>query len=67
VAQLFARPRGCGTKYVKVGSARIGRNGRFVVRAAPLRVPGGVAVYRVRARLPGRIVSYTLPQTVAAR
>jgi hypothetical protein len=67
VAQLFARPRGCGTKYVKVGSARIGRNGRFVVRAAPLRVAGGVAVYRVRARLPRRIVSFTLPQTVASR
>jgi hypothetical protein len=67
VATLFARRRGCGTKYVKIGSARIGRNGRFVVRAAPLRSAGPVAVYRVRARLPGRIVSYTLPQTVAAR
>jgi hypothetical protein len=67
VTKLFARPRGCRTKYVQIGSARIGRDGRFVVRAAPLRAAGGVAVYRVRARLPKRIVSYTLPQTIASR
>jgi Bacterial Ig domain len=68
VAVLFARPRGCDKDktYVRIGSARIGRNGRFTVRAKPL--PGvGVAVYRVRAKLPRRIVSFTLPRTIAGR
>jgi hypothetical protein len=66
VAELFARPRGCGKTYVRVGRARIGRDGRFVVRAAPLRGVS-VAVYRVRATLPGRIRSFTLPQAIASR
>jgi len=36
VAELFARPRGCDKAYTRIGSARIGRDGRFTVRAAPL-------------------------------
>lgn len=63
---MYARPRGCGTRYVRIGRARLRRDGRFVVKAAPL---SGVevAVYRVTARLPGRGRSFTLPQTIARR
>ncbi|MEA2138906.1 MAG: hypothetical protein QOG56_2056 [Solirubrobacteraceae bacterium] len=68
VAVLYARPRGCGPSatYRRIGSARIGRDGRFSVRGKPL--PGvAVAVYRVRAKLPLKIVSFTLPQAIAGR
>ena len=66
VVQLSARPRGCGTRSVRIGQARLRRDGRFVVKAAPLK---GVdlAVYRVSARLRARVRTFTLPQTIARR
>jgi hypothetical protein len=65
IVRLNARPRGCSTRYVRIGQARLRRDGRFVVKAAPLK---GVelAVYRVSARL-GRLRTFTLPQTIARR
>jgi hypothetical protein len=66
IVRLAGRPRGCGTRYVRIGQSRLRRDGRFVVKAAPLK---GVqlAVYRVSARLSGRSVTFTLPQTIARR
>ena len=66
VVELFARERGCGKVYRRVGRARLRRDGRFAVSARPL-AGVDVAVYRVSARLPGRGRSYTLPQTIARR
>ena len=63
---LFARERGCGTSYRRVGRARVRGQGRFTVSARPL-AGVGVAVYRVSMRLSGRGRSYTLPQTIARR
>jgi len=66
VVSLYARPRGCNTRYVRIGQARLRRDRRFVVKAPPL---AGVdlAVYRVTARLGGNNRSFTLPQTIARR
>ena len=66
VVELFARERGCGKTYRRVGRARIRRNGRFSVSARPL-AGVDVAVYRVSARLRGLGRSYSLPQTIARR
>jgi hypothetical protein len=63
VVDLYARPRGCGKRYVRVGRARLRRDGRFTVSAPPLKGVG-VAVYRASTRLPGGR-SFTLPQTIA--
>jgi hypothetical protein len=61
---LFARPRGCGTKRTQIGRARLHRNGSFTVSGKPL--PGvAVAVYQARAKLSGRHVTFSLPQTIA--
>jgi hypothetical protein len=66
IVRLYARPRGCGTRYVRIGQARLRRDRRFVVKARPL---AGVdlAVYRVSARLGAKLRSFTLPQTIARR
>ncbi len=66
VVELFARERGCGKTYRRVGRARIRRNGRFSVSARPL-AGVDIAVYRVSARLRGLGRSYSLPQTIARR
>jgi len=66
VVTLFARERGCDKAYRRVGRARTRRDGRFSVSARPL-AGVDVAVYRVRARLRGKGLSYTLPQTIARR
>jgi hypothetical protein len=64
--RLLARPRGCGTKRVQVGRARLRRDGSFRVSGSPL--PGvDVAVYQARVKLRGRGVSFSLPQTIARR
>jgi hypothetical protein len=66
VVRLLARPRGCGTRRVQVGTARLRRDGSFRVSAKPL--PGvDVAVYQARTKVRGRGVTYTLPQTIARR
>jgi hypothetical protein len=65
VIDLYARPRGCGKQYVRVGRARLARNGAFTVSAPPLKGVD-VAVYRATTRLPGGR-TFTLPQTIAAR
>jgi hypothetical protein len=64
IVRLDARPRGCGTRYVRIGHARLRRDGRFVVKAAPLR---GVdlAVYRASASLRADARTFSLPQTIA--
>jgi hypothetical protein len=66
VVDLYARPRGCGKgSYVRVGRARLARNGAFTVSGPPLKGVS-VAVYRATTRLPrGR--TFTLPQTIARR
>ena len=66
VVELFARERGCGKTYRRVGRAHIRRNGRFSVSARPL-AGVDIAVYRVSARLRGLGRSYSLPQTIARR
>jgi hypothetical protein len=66
VVDLFARPRGCGTRYVRVGRARLRRDGRFTVSAPPLQ-GAAIAVYRATARLPHRGKTFSLPQTIARR
>ena len=66
VVDLFARQRGCGKTYVRIGRARLRRNGRFTVSAPPLQ-GADVAVYRASTRVPGKGRSYTLPQTIARR
>lgn len=63
VVDLYARPRGCGKQYVRVGRARLRRDGGFTVSAKPLKGVR-VAVYRASTRLPGGR-SFTLPQTIA--
>jgi hypothetical protein len=67
VVDLYARPRGCGkrTQYVRVGRARLRRDGAYSVSAPPLKGVS-VAVYRATTRLPGGR-SFTLPQTIAGR
>jgi hypothetical protein len=67
LVRLFARPRGCGTKRTQIGRARLHRDGSFRVSGKPL--PGAaVAVYQARVKLSsGRHVSFSLPQTIAAR
>ena len=66
LVRLLARPRGCGTRRVQVGSARLRRDGSFRVSGLPL--PGvDVAVYQARTKLRGRSVTFTLPQTIARR
>jgi hypothetical protein len=65
VVMLLARDRGCGkTAYRRVGRARLRRDGRFEVSAAPL-AGVDVAVYRASTRLRGLGRSYSLPQTIA--
>lgn len=66
IVELVARERGCGKTERRIGRARLRRDGRFTVSARPLQGVD-VAVYRVRARLPGFGRSYTLPQTIARR
>jgi hypothetical protein len=66
VVDLFARLRGCGKTYVRVGRARLRRDGRFVVSARPVQ-GGDIAVYRASMRVPGKGRSYSLPQTIARR
>lgn len=66
VVTLFARERGCGKSYRRIARARTRLDGRFAVSARPLQGVD-VAVYRVRARLPGKGRSYTLPQTISRR
>ena len=56
--------RGFGTRYVRVGRARLRRDGRFTVGAPPLQ-GASIAVYRATARLPHRGKTYSLPQTIA--
>jgi hypothetical protein len=65
VVDLYARPRGCAKQYVRVGRARLRRNGAFTVSAPPLQGVS-VAVYRATTRLPGGR-TFTLPQTIAGR
>jgi hypothetical protein len=65
VVDLYARPRGCGKQYVRVGRAHLRRDGGFTVSARPLKGVR-VAVYRASTRLPGGR-SFTLPQTIAGR
>jgi hypothetical protein len=66
LVRLLARPRGCNTQTTAVGKARLRRDGSFRVSAAPL-ADVDVAVYRVRTRLPRRITTFSLPQTIARR
>jgi len=64
LVRLLARPRGCGTRRTQIGRARLRRDGSFSVSGKPL--PGvDVAVYQARTRLPGRVVTFSLPQTIA--
>jgi hypothetical protein len=66
LVRLLARPRGCATQRVQVGRARLRRDGSFRVSGLPL--PGvDVAVYQARAKLRGRGVTFSLPQTIAGR
>lgn len=66
LVRLLARPRGCGTRRVQVGTARLRRDGSFRVSGKPL--PGvDVAVYQARTKVRGRGVTFTLPQTIAVR
>lgn len=65
VAYLSARPRGCDKQYVRIGRARLRRDGAFTVSAPPLKGVR-VAVYRASTRLRGGR-SFTLPQTIARR
>jgi hypothetical protein len=66
LVRLIARPRGCGTKRTQIGRARLRRDGRFTVSGRPL--PGfDVAVYQARTKLRGRVVTFSLPQTIARR
>jgi hypothetical protein len=66
VVRLIARPRGCGTRGTPIGRARLRRDGSFSVSGKPL-AGVNVAVYQARTRLPGRIVTFSLPQTIARR
>jgi Bacterial Ig domain len=66
VVRLLARARGCGTRLVQVGRARLHRDGSFRVSGRPL--PGvDVAVYQARTKVRGRGVTFSLPQTIARR
>jgi len=66
IVRLDARPRGCGTRYVRIGQARLRLDGRFVIKVAPLK---GVdlAVYRASASLRRNARTFSLPQTIARR
>jgi hypothetical protein len=66
VVRLLARPRGCGTRRTQIGSARLRRDGSFSVSGKPL-AGVDVAVYQARTRLPARITTFSLPQTIARR
>lgn len=66
LVRLLARPRGCGTRRIQVGTARLRPDGTFRVSGLPL--PGvDVAVYQARTKLRARTVTFTLPQTIARR
>jgi Big-like domain-containing protein len=66
LVRLLARPRGCGTRRIQVGRARLRRDGTFRVSGAPL--PGvDVAVYQARVKLRGRTTTFSLPQTITRR
>jgi hypothetical protein len=68
LVRLFARPRGCGTgtHRTQIGRARLHRNGTFRVSGKPL-AGVDVAVYQARVRLHGEHLTFSLPQTIAAR
>jgi len=66
IVRLLARPRGCNTRTTIVGKARLRRDGSFRVSGMPL-AGVDVAVYRVRTRLPRKITTFSLPQTIAHR
>jgi hypothetical protein len=66
LVRLFARPRGCGTQRTQIGRARLHRNRTFRVSGKPL-AGVDVAVYQARVRLHGTHVTFSLPQTIAAR
>lgn len=66
LVRLFGRPRGCGTRRTQIGRARLHGDGTFRVSGKPL--PGlDVAVYQARVRLHGKLVTFSLPQTIARR
>lgn len=66
IVRLDARPRGCGTRYVRIGQARLRRDGRFVIKVAPLK-GAELAVYRASASLRRNARTFSLPQTIARR
>jgi Big-like domain-containing protein len=66
LVRLLARPRGCGTRKTQIGRARLHRDGTFRVSGKPL-AGIDIAVYQARARLHGKRVTFSLPQTIARR
>jgi len=64
--RLIARARGCGTRRIQIGRTRLRSDGGFSVSGKPL-PDVDVAVHQARTRLPGRIVTFSLPQTIARR
>ena len=63
---LVTRRHACGGQYARVGSVRVGSDGRFRARI-PRPTESGRVTLRAQARLRGRGATYSLPQLLRAR
>jgi hypothetical protein len=67
LVRLLARPRACGTgRRIQIGRPRLHRDGSFRVSGRPMKGVD-IALYQGHARLRGRNVTFTLPQTIERR
>ena len=62
---LNVRRHACGAQYARVGSVRVGSDGRFRARIARPTGSGRV-ILRAQARLLGQGATYSLPQVLRA-